>query len=438
MITDQRIQQLISLGNENRNLDYKGSFSWLAVGRDEKVGIAKDVLAFANTRDGGVILVGVDDKTGLLRGLTEDQFASFDQTRFNDFIHSYTEPKHTCFVCRREIGGSRIVAVVIPEFAEVPILCKQSVQSVTNPREVLLRKAGLYKRTDKATSELIEDADELRELLNRGLLRRQDELLAAMSRILQPQGEAKLSDDDSVFRREREEAADFFEEVGDGALLKAPHWELQLRPSRYIADRINDLSKIQRIVRSSAVSLRGWNFPHVNAREFSNFNSGFQTATDWKDSPFGRYLEAFRAYQSGFFIWRGTLWEDRSRDSEGRNVLSFPGVIFSVTEWMTFAKRYYESFLAVEEVLRVTIDLHGSKDRYLIATYPALPIPYEHRANVEPLTVSGAVEILELRSDSTQTARRFIKRVFELFNWNEVRDGMVQDWQRGLIENRFT
>ena len=185
----------------------------------------------------------------------------------------------------------------------MPILCEQSVQSLTNPKDSLLRKAGLYKRTDKATSELLQDPDELRELLNRALMRRQDELLTAMNRILRPEGEPTISQE-SEFIRESDEANAFMKEAGDGALLQTGRWEIAFRPGRYVADRVPELSTIQRAVRSSAVSLRGWNFPHINESDFSNFNTGFQSVTDWKDAPFGRHVEAFQT--SGLFLWEST------------------------------------------------------------------------------------------------------------------------------------
>src|SRR6185312_7244085 len=152
MISDERIRQLIALGNENRNLDYKAPFSWATSGKDEKYGIIKDVLAFSNTRDGGVILVGVDDKTGQHIGLSAEEAASFDQTKFNDFVHVYTDPRHTCNVYRRILDGKNIVAIEIPEFKDVPILCKQVAVSPADPNKILLRKAALYIRTDKASS----------------------------------------------------------------------------------------------------------------------------------------------------------------------------------------------------------------------------------------------------------------------------------------------
>jgi hypothetical protein len=437
MISNDRILELIKLGNENRNLDYKGAFSWATADKDEKVGIAKDILAFSNTRDGGVILVGVNDKTGVPEGLTEEQFASFDQTRFNDFIHEFTEPKHTSIVSRRDIDGRRIVAIEIPEFAEVPILCKKTVQSVANPRDILLRKAGLYKRTDKATSELIEDADDMRELLNRGLLRRQDELLSAMNRILRPKESTKANSEGAGFLLESEEAATFMLGAAEKQLLKVPHWEITLRPVEYVADRISDLSTLQRAVRDSAVSLRGWNFPHINERDASNFDGGFQSLTDWKDSPYGRHVEVIRAYRSGLVSWMSDLWEERGREFEGVSALSFLSTIFSVTEWVIFAQRFYESVLSIGDSIHIAILLRGSRDRILVSRPPAGPLFSDYIAKVEPISVEGIVEMTDLRADSLAVARKFIRRIFELFNWNDFRDEVLQGWQKQLLEKRL-
>jgi hypothetical protein len=280
MVSDQRIRELIAIGNENRNLDYKGRFSWATAEKDEQIGIVKDGLAFANTRDGGVILVGVNDKTGALEGLTDEHSSSFEQTRFNDFVQEYTEPKHTCFIYHREIDSKRIVAIEIPEFSDIPILCKRTVQSTTDPRKILLRKAGVYKRTDKATSELVEDSSEMRELLNRGLLRRQDELLTAMSKILRPNSEPQSAESESQYAAEIQEAIGFVEQVADGTLRQVPHWLVTLRPTIYSKRRIPELGELQRLVRTSAVSLRGWNFPHITEGYVTNFSDGFQSVTD--------------------------------------------------------------------------------------------------------------------------------------------------------------
>ncbi|MGA2203654.1 MAG: ATP-binding protein [Terriglobales bacterium] len=437
MITDDRIRELIANGNENRNLDYKGAFSWTDANRDEKLAIVKDILAFANTRDGGTILIGVDDKTGTPEALSNEQYASFDQTRINDFLHNYTEPRHTCFVYRREVDGFKIVAIEVPEFLEIPVLCKQAAQSTNDPSNLILRKAGLYKRTDKATSELIEDAGEMRELLNRGLLRRQDELLTAMNRILQPRGGVAIADVNAAYAGEIEDDLGFLRGIADGKLMQSPHWLVECHPTVYSSARTPDLTELQRLVYSSAVSLRGWTFPHIDSATQSNFPNGFQTMVDWKDSPFGRHLEAFRAHRSGLFLWASDLWEEQASEFRGRDVLSFVGVIFSVTEWILFAKRFYESLLTVDDAIRVDIRLSGTMNRRLIATPPAFPLLTDYSAKIDEVSTSGVVNLAELRADADAIARRFVRTIFELFNWTGVRDESLQEWQRKLIDRRL-
>lgn len=212
-ISAERIRELVRLGNENRNLDYKGAFSWEMVSNDAKCEIAKDILAFSNTRDGGVILIGVNDKSGTLEGLTEEQYASFDQTKFNSFVHRYTDPRHTSNIHRIVVDQKRVIAIDVPEFADVPILCARDANSSVKPNRLILRRAALYMRTDKATSEPIEDADAMRELLNRGLMRRQDDLLRAIKQIVLPNQITAISELGAEFKAEVEDAERFFSEL---------------------------------------------------------------------------------------------------------------------------------------------------------------------------------------------------------------------------------
>lgn len=213
MISAERIRELVRLGNENRNLDYKGAFSWQGASNDEKCEIVKDVLAFSNTRDGGMILIGVNDKTGVFEGLTEEQFASFDQTKFNSFVHKYTDPRHTSNVHRVVVDQQRVVAIDIPEFADVPTLCARDANSSVSQNRLILRRAALYMRTDRATSEMIDDADAMRELLNRGLMRRQNELFRAIKQIVLPNQATTISEQGAEFKAEVEDAERYLSEL---------------------------------------------------------------------------------------------------------------------------------------------------------------------------------------------------------------------------------
>ena len=435
MITDDKIRELIAIGGESRNLDYKGPFSWSSVSKDEKIKIAKDVLAFANARDGGVILIGVDDATGELLGLSDEQFSSFDQTKFNDFVQVYTDPRHTSNIYRRELDGKKIVVIEIPEFVDVPIVCRQEATSSADPHKTYLRKAALYKRTDKATSEAIDDADELRELLNRALLRRQDELMAAMTRIINPQRQPEPIAELASYDGEISETDEFISLKIHDALANLGHWTVTFRPTRYVRNRIPELRTVQSMVREARVTARGRDFPYIAEPNASNFGRGFQSWVDMS-GYISRTAQAWRAYTSGMFRWKGALWEDTHSEYAGRNVISWVGMIFSFTDWFTFAQRYYERFLEVDDSIRFDFSLIGAKDRALISIPPAGPLFSRYASQETNVLTEGTIDMAELRSDPLGAARRQVRRVLEVFNWNGVTDQLIADWQ-GRIDGRF-
>ena len=94
---NERIEELLKLKCENKNLDYKEACSWNS-SKEVKGEIIKDILAMANTQDGGTIIFGIRDSDFKFVGLSEDDYKSFDQTKVNYFLHKYTDPKHTCYI----------------------------------------------------------------------------------------------------------------------------------------------------------------------------------------------------------------------------------------------------------------------------------------------------------------------------------------------------
>ena len=435
MISEKKVLELIALGNENRNLDYKGAFSWSAATAEEKCEIVKDVLAFANTRDGGVILVGVNDKTGAVEGLSDDQSASFDQTRFNEFAHRFTEPLHTSRVHRLSVEGKRIIAIDVPEFADVPIVCAKEAQSTAAPRKLILRRAGLYKRTDKATSELIEDADEMRELLNRGLLRRQDELMRAMKHILQPQPVGSSHRPEAAYGEELEEANGYFGGIEEGKLIASPHWTLTMLPETYIKDRLRIPRDLHALVQNSAVSLRGWTFPYAGRSEYSRWSNFDRGARSFYVAQVHR-TEALIAYYSGLLLWCAGVAEDVWPAFAGRNVLSAIGVIYSSTEWLLFAKRFFESILTAEESIRMRIVLSGAQDRSLIGTDSRISFLWNPQARIDQVKVEETIQMSDLRSDAEGIARRVCTRIFEQFNWNDSSEELINRVQQDFLAGR--
>lgn len=61
-MTDDEIRQLIRIKSEGPNLDYKAGFLWSRNNRDKKYELIRDLMALANTKDGGRVIFGVRDE----------------------------------------------------------------------------------------------------------------------------------------------------------------------------------------------------------------------------------------------------------------------------------------------------------------------------------------------------------------------------------------
>src|SRR3989338_926615 len=118
------LEELLNVKSEKKNLDLKERFNWSKASKSEKVGLIKDVLSMTNVKDGGKIVIGVEDKQYDPVGLSEEDYSSFDTTSFNQFLHKYTDPLLSCVVHKVSRDGKFFVVIDIPEFSETPILSK--------------------------------------------------------------------------------------------------------------------------------------------------------------------------------------------------------------------------------------------------------------------------------------------------------------------------
>lgn len=173
------VQSLLDSGGESQNLDYKRRIAWPTADY-LKWGLVQDVLAFSNTKDGGHILIGVEDSTGKVLGLTKDEAASWDQSKVYEAVKAHSSPVPTFLIQRAQMpDGSRLVLITVSEFLEVPHICSAGVR-VGN--DEILREGGIYVRTEGAQSKLISDVQETTELFDRAR-RKHPEYLDLLERV---------------------------------------------------------------------------------------------------------------------------------------------------------------------------------------------------------------------------------------------------------------
>lgn len=428
MISDARVRELLAQKSETRNLDCKKSFNWDIADNDAKCELVKDILSFSNTQDGGVLVFGVEDGTFKHVGMSDADLASFDTTRINDFLHRYTDPQTSCEIQRSTIDGLNLVLISVPEFKDVPIICKKAANSSKDPSKVILKLGGIYIRTEKASSEAVPSAEEMRDLMNRALLKRGDQLLNMIQSLLKG-GPASQGTEIDRYAEEIQAARAYFEDVLPSDPEKNGYWEIVAMPQSYVQERLANITSVSKTLTEAEVSLRGWDFPHRDRDTQSNFTKGYQSHTN-----FMNHIEAHRAYQSGLFVWRGYYWEDffNSTKQHGPS-LSFVNVIYTVTEFLVFLKRFYERVVP-EGAIRFSLEMTDTNGRQLVSTTSDnLWVLGTHICKESLLLMSHDYNVPELRASAEEIAIGLVQKIFEVFNWNNPDASMIRAYQQRLL-----
>ena len=169
------IRQLISMGTERRDLEFKSAFSWTdtnSIWLKEKVICA--ILAMTNKQDGGVIVIGVNNNNQPV-GMSDQQIESFSNYEsIKGAVDGFSSTATDFRIQSVVVDGKQFIAMIVNEFEEYPILCTKNgvihnlrdTESKTGPKYVL-KENVLYVRSLKAYfSSQMASADELREIVD--------------------------------------------------------------------------------------------------------------------------------------------------------------------------------------------------------------------------------------------------------------------------------
>jgi predicted HTH transcriptional regulator len=178
---DQLVRDLLAQGSE-RGVDYKNAKPGPSDPR-AWADLAKDVIGFSNRKDGGYLLIGVQDSTLRPIGLTESQVATWDAARVNAGLASFAAPSPVVQVFRGSLeDGKVLVAVRIPPFDEQPLVCIKSVADSRN--KPITREGALYIRTEETRTREVSTEAQMRELLGRAYVKRGERLLSDMKALI--------------------------------------------------------------------------------------------------------------------------------------------------------------------------------------------------------------------------------------------------------------
>ncbi len=215
------------------------------------------------------------------------------------------------------------------------------------------------------------------------------------------------------------------------------HWQVSIRPEEFRV-RLDDLGELDRLVRSLAVQLRGWDFPHIDT------NMPILRGLDWvgQESQWAHHLEAWRLHSNGLFLsttglpvdWRDeSTWWPADDDWQPGELLGVGDALFSMTEFLELASRLSTAAVGGEE-MRISIELHNVESRllYVDAAPRRFPFDIEYRSGVDTIPVEETIERTRLVGEAWEIAAVLSQRIFQVFGWDIDDVEVLLDQQKEL------
>ncbi len=213
-------------------------------------------------------------------------------------------------------------------------------------------------------------------------------------------------------------------------------------PSIY-NDNFLQKKELQDIIEKTAVSLRGWSFPHIprqdndgSKRPYS-IGNGVEFYTVWD-----KFIEIFRFYQSGQFVARFALYEDTIGELHGKPLeagkyLDFLSTIYKMTEIVLFIRNLMEQ--TGIEGGNLTIEINKTRDRELEAIFSQNIFSFNagYVCGMEQVVVRASFEKEKIMVDPLKISRDLIKSIFDDFNWRNYSDQMIETHQQNLLNRRI-
>lgn len=207
-ISPEGVRELVGFGREQSGVEFKGPGPRTDSSLRAKV--VRAMLAMANRRDGGMVLVGVtDDGSNLeIAGLLPDDVGTWRHDHLADTVAVYADPRVEFDTYVVEVDNKRVVVITVEEFSDVPVICKAECQVGSPKSKVVLRNGAIYVRSNrKPESREVANFDEMRGLLDIATEKAVRRFVALTRAVGAASGlnELREADHESLFRDERGE-----------------------------------------------------------------------------------------------------------------------------------------------------------------------------------------------------------------------------------------
>jgi predicted HTH transcriptional regulator len=203
-MTDDEFQIVTERAREGRNLEFKtgGPIDEIQLLRK----VIRAVLGMTNTREGGRVILGVEERSGIseFTGMSRDDALTWTIDAFGDKAANWVDSAVSVDIELKYYRGSHFVVIEVDEFEENPVFARRGFQSPAG--DMVLREGALYVRGSRKPETVeVRNSVEMQRLLDLALEKR---LLrfgrhARLAGLL-PTG-SDVPSDDELFAREIED-----------------------------------------------------------------------------------------------------------------------------------------------------------------------------------------------------------------------------------------
>ena len=211
------------------------------------------------------------------------------------------------------------------------------------------------------------------------------------------------------------------------------YWRVNFRPIS-LPKILLTLGQSRDAVQRSAVSLRGWDFPHISHRSddeggYENFGEYVENWTEW----YG-FKEFWRMYKSSQFLSFIALREDTMLEEHGNPtvpILNSIGTLYSITEYFEFASRLSQHSLYEMGVI-VELRLVNTKNRRLVAGQNRMPFFDSMMTQANEIRLERRIDPEGLVSGYREIAVSAALELFDHFGWNPAESQIAAEQDKFL------
>lgn len=433
----EQLARWIELSGESEFVDAKGPMSW--DGADASASLTKDVAAFANSRDGGVIVVGkAENSDGSFSyvGLLPEQAGTFDTTNVGQWVNARFSPPIRLTCNQAEYQGRRFVVIVIQEFDDIPSLCIKSFQDTANPKSHLLREGTIYVRNQNAESKPIKTVDELRTVIGLATRKKGDELIAHFEAMLRGRSLASPEPAPDPFKQEMEQVQSDLQYDGEKG-----GWWMSFHPQTHVGVRWATPEELERLIDARSVRI----YEEFPGHQKGTFRMGWGIANDlygetWALTKSGVFCFWKEFQENGFAAertgYRGG--DDAKQPIPAGEWVEYGWAIRTMVDFFLFLSRFVEEY-GPGEGIHIDLKVGPLAGRKLVSLNRDITLGYgaPDPCRAPYFSFERIIDAETLRASWEPLCAEALKQLVELFPNHRISQETLLKWVEKYKTRRF-